>query len=432
MGVIKRYYLVIRDKSNNDYNIINICDRNGNSNRANRLEVIDDLTTHYKDKNEFIDDLLEQGYINNEDVDVFIVSPNSKENSLAYFELVFNSNNKRDLMLKDIIESALDKNLVKEEDSIKYILDRFADLMNYDDEFKNIIDFGYSNVAKKYVTYFRNKKGLKPFYQAKFKDGEWAMNSYPLIRNIVDIIDRFDKYRRVTAEVFEENLDYYMKVTPERRNISKHVLKDIYNKQFVPDQDRLSIGSDLLVKTKKDYIDGQLSFTDYLRNLEFDDEKLENTDLDDNSNDIETKIAVVIDAFKRLPRKVFSSLNDDKIVFNTNMFLTYKEEKDKDLLSNLLSSDLLKDIENYTYNLNRLKMYSPRIYDTDNLSKEVRHYETKIYNRFVNDINELNNAYSWCLLYNKCMENDIEYRKKLGEDNGKVYDKYGEFKSESN
>ena len=114
------------------------------------------------------------------------------------------------------------------------------------------------------------------------------------------------------------------------------------------------------------------------------------------------------------------------------MFLTYKEEKDKELLSNLLSSDLLKDIENYTYNLNRLKMYSPRIYDTDNLSKEVRHYETKIYNRFVNDINELNNAYSWCLLYNKCMENDMEYRKKLGEDNGKVYDKYGEFKSESN
>ena len=93
MGAVKRYYLVIRDKSNNDYNIINICDRNGHSNRANRLEVIDDLTTHYRNSNEFINDLLDQGYINNGNVDLFVVSPNSKGTELSYYELVYNSNN---------------------------------------------------------------------------------------------------------------------------------------------------------------------------------------------------------------------------------------------------------------------------------------------------------------------------------------------------
>ena len=423
MGNIKRYYLVIRDKSTNDYNIININDRNGNSNRSNRLEVIDDLTTHYRNKSEFIDDLLDQGYINNEDVDLFIVSPNSKEDSLAYFELVFNSNNKRDKKLKSIIDAALNKDLVKEEENIKYILDRFADLMNCNDEFKNIIEFGYSNVAKKYANYFKNSNGLKPYYQAKFKDGEWAMNSYPLIRNIVDIIDRFSNYRSFTSEVFEENLDYYMNHTPGRRSISKYILENISENL----NDRLSLTSDLLLKTGKNYIDGQLSFKDYLKELEFDDEQQSG-----DFNDIDTKITVVMDVFRTLPRKVFSLLNDNEIVFNTNMFLSYENENDKKQLSSLLPNDLLKDIENYIYNLNRLKLYSSRVNDTDILNKEVKHYNSKIYNRLLNNVDELNNAYSWCLLYNRCMENDIGYRKKLGEDNGKVYDKYGEFKSESN
>ena len=113
MGVAKRYYLVIRDINTNDYNIINISDRNGNSNRANRLEVIDDLTTHYKDKNEFVGDLLEQGYINNSNVDIFIICPNNKGDKLAYFELVYNSNKDRALRLKSIISSSLDSNLIK-------------------------------------------------------------------------------------------------------------------------------------------------------------------------------------------------------------------------------------------------------------------------------------------------------------------------------
>ena len=77
-------------------------------------------------------------------------------------------------------------------------------------------------------------------------------------------------------------------------------------------------------------------------------------------------------------------------------------------------------------------MYSSRVSDNDNLAREAKHYETKIYNRLLSNLRELNDAYSWCLLYNKCMEIDNEYRRKLGEDNGKVYDKYGEFKNEAN
>ena len=431
MGVAKRYYLVIRDINTNDYNIINISDRNGNSNRANRLEVIDDLTTHYKDKNEFVGDLLEQGYINNSNVDIFIICPNNKGDKLAYFELVYNSNKDRALRLKSIISSSLDSNLIKSDENTKLILDRFAELMYYNDEFKNIVEFGYSNVAKKYVNYFKNKKGLKPYFQAKYMDGEWALSSYVLLRNIVDIIDRFDNYKKENSEQFEPHLTYFMNNISGRRRLSKSLLEDIYSSYFKNyNADRLGIEADLLPKTNKDYIEGQISVTDYLKNLEFDDEAFDNDEI--NSRDVDTKIAVVMDAFKNLPIKVFSRLEDDSIVFNTNVFLVYENDKDKNTLAKLLPKDLLKDIENYIFNLNRLKTYSPRIYDTDNLAGEVKHYKTKIYNRLLNDINELNNAYSWCLLYNKCMENDIEYRKKLGENNGKVYDKYGEFKSEGN
>lgn len=427
MGAIKRYYLVIRDRVSNDYNIINISDRNGHNNRANRLEVIDDLTMHYRNSNELINDLLEQRYINNSNVDIFIVSPNSKGNELSYLELVYNSHSKRDEKLTNIIEAALDKDLTKEEDNIKYILDRFADLMYYDDEFNNIVLFKYSNVANKYINYFKNRKGTKPFYQAKFKDGEWALHSYPLIRNIVDIIDRYDSYKRSTSEVFEENLDYYKRVTPGRRKISKVLLNDIYNNYFSANKDeRLNLKNDLLLKTDKNYIEGQMSFDEYMKDLEFEDGKK------DTYVDMETRLAVVMDVFNKLPRKVFSMLEDGSVIFNTNMFLVYENEKEKDILSNLLSKDLLKDIDNYTVNLSKLKLYSSRVYDTDTLAREASHYENKIYNRLVSNLDELNDAYSWCLLYNKCMEKDFEYRRKLGEDNGKVYDKYGERKGENN
>ena len=426
MGAVKRYYLVIRDKSNNDYSIINISDRCGNCSRTNRLEVIDDLTTHYKDKNEFVGDLLEQGYIKNSNVDLFIVSPNSKGNMLSYYELVYNSNNKRDKKLKSIIEATLDNNIIKEEDDVKYILDRFADLMNYDDEFNNIVNFGYSNVPMIYVNYFKNNRGAKSFYQAKFKDGEWAMKSYSLIRNVVDIIDRFDYYKRHTSEIFEENLDYYKRVTPGRIKINKSVLEDIYNNYFDNyKKDRLNLKSDLLLKTDKNYIEGQLTFSDYLNNLEFDNNNYDEKDID-------IKVTIIMDIFKNLPRKVFSILEDKSIGVNTQMFLVYENERDKYTLSSLLSKDLLKDLENYTFNLNKLKTYSSRIYDTDSLVREVNHYESKIYNRLLNNINELNDAYSWCMLYNKCVETDINYRKRLGENNGKVYDKFGEFKNEVN
>ena len=356
MGAVKRYYLVIRDKANNDYNIINISDRNGHNNRANRLEVIDDLTMHYRNSNEFINDLLEQRYINNGNVDIFIVSPNSKGNELSYLELVYNSHSKRDEKLNNIIEAALDKDLTKEEDNIKYLLDRFADLMYYDEEFNNIVLFKYSNVANKYINYFKNRKGTKPFYQAKFKDGEWALHSYPLIRNIVDIIDRYDSYKRSTSEVFEENLDYYKRVTPGRRKISKVLLNDIYNNYFSANKDeRLNLKNDLLLKTDKNYIEGQMSFDEYMNDLEFEDGKK------DTYVDMETKLAVVMDVFNKLPRKVFSMLEDGSVIFNTNMFLVYENEKEKDILSDLLSKDLLKDIDNYTVNLSKLKLYSSRL-----------------------------------------------------------------------
>ena len=429
MGAAKRYYLVIRDKTSNDYNIINICDRNGNSNRVNRLEVIDDLTMNYRNRVEFIGDLLEQGYIKNGNVDLFIVSPNNKGTYLDYYEVVYDSHNKRDEKLKSIIDATLNKNIVKEEENIKYILDRFAELMCYDDEFNNIISFKYSNVPNKYINYFNGKRGLRPFYQAKYKDGEWALSSYSLIRNIVDIIDRFDSYKRMSTEPFEENLDYYKNVTSGRRKISKYLLNDIYNKYFANNQDdRLKLKSDLLLKTDKNYVEGQMTFDDYLKQLEFDD----GVDDSNNKTDIDTKIAIVMDAFSKLPRKVFSTTEDNKIIINKNMFLIYKNENDKETLANLLPSDLLFDLENYIVNINKLRLYSPRIYDTENLSREVKHYESKIYNRLINNIDELNNAYSWCLLYNKCMDIDNEYRRKLGEDNGKVYDKYGERKSENN
>lgn len=433
MAAKKRYYLVVRYKEDNSYSILSFYDRSGTKNRESRLDKIDFLTCHYRSKQEFVDDLLSQGYISTSDVDLFIVCPNDKNKTLEYYEIIYNTESTIMGKFREVTNASLDKDISSKEENIKYILDRFAELMNRDEEFNNIIIFGFSNVATKYMLYFKNHNSIKPYYNAKFNQGGWALGSYSLIRNIVDIMNRYEEYKKYTPNVFEVNLDHYKNVTSGRKRVSKEILNDVYDIYFTSaTEDRKDIKNGLLQKTNKNYYDNQVTFDEYLKELEFDDEVVENTDTSSFGVDIDTKISAVIEEFGKLPNKAFSVLEDKTTVINENMFLAYESEKDKEMLINLLPKDLIKDLDSYVANISKYKMYSSRVQNTNDLINEINYYEKKIYKRLSENIDELNNAYSWCLLYNRCVEYDIAYRKKLGEDNGKVYDKYSKYKNEGN
>ena len=433
MAAKKRYYLVVRYLNDNSYSILTFTDRNGTKNRESRLDRIDFLTCHYRNKQEFIYDLRSQDYISSSDVDLFIVCPNDKEKKLEYYEIVYNTENELMNKFREVTVASLDKNMTSKEDNIKYILDRFATLMNNDEEFNNIVTFGFSNVANKYMLYFKNHHSVKPYYNAKFNHGGWALGSYSLIRNIVDIMNRYDQYKKYTENTFEANLDYYNEVTPGRKVVSKEILNEEYRIYFnSATEARKDIKRGLLQKTDKNYSESQITFDEYLKELEFDDETVENTDTSSFGVDVDTKISAVIEEFSKLPNKTFSVLEDKTTVINENMFLAYQSEKDKELLTSLLPKDLVRDLDSYVANISKYKMYSSRVQNTNDLVNEINYYEMKIYKRLSENIDELNNAYSWCLLYNRCMEYDLDYRKKLGEDNGKVYDKYSKYKNEGN
>ena len=127
MAAKKRYYLVVRYLNDNSYSILTFTDRNGTKNRESRLDRIDFLTCHYRNKQEFIYDLRSQDYISSSDVDLFIVCPNDKEKKLEYYEIVYNTENELMNKFREVTVASLDKNMASKEDNIKYILDRFAE-----------------------------------------------------------------------------------------------------------------------------------------------------------------------------------------------------------------------------------------------------------------------------------------------------------------
>ena len=98
----------------------------------------------------------------------------------------------------------------------------------------------------------------------------------------------------------------------------------------------------------------------------------------------------------------------------------------------MLPSDLIILLDDYLMGLSKFRLYTTRVTDKSELVNNINHVKNKIYERLSGNMDELNTVYSWCLLYNKCSEYDSNYRRMLAQNNGKVYDKYGDFKNEGN
>ena len=119
MGRRKEYFLIARNKQNNDYQIIKI-----NGKRSLRLEEIDEFTLRFGNSSNMIDYLTKAKVLEFSDCDFYIANQTKQE--MNYLEVVYDSRESRTELLSEVITASKQGTLDSNNDTAKRILDNFA------------------------------------------------------------------------------------------------------------------------------------------------------------------------------------------------------------------------------------------------------------------------------------------------------------------
>lgn len=355
------YYLVARNRKMNDFQIIPVNGKVGNS-----LEEIDLYTTSYGSALELIHSLQEQGILQGKDIDFFIVSQKHKkgEKQLLFLDLLYKDSAK----IREVAEASSQGKLDGSLKCVNDILNHFCWKMKYQPVFYNMVTYGDTQLYPKFVRYFVNQR-YGDFYGVKYRDGAWVTKSYPLLRNIMDSFHQYD-YAFGRSNHF--SLDY--------------VYRDLLEES-------------LLEATTDGYNQKQGNI------FEIEEASLTN----------EEKMNQTIEIFKELPTGVFCQ-EEDHVVFNQELFGNY-DEGDLELLSSLLGSRLSFYVQLLTFHN---YYYQKGLTEVRDVSEQEQAIEEDLnhISSLLESPDVLEKAFRWSLLYQKYKSRIVgdysgyQYRKK--------------------
>lgn len=372
------YYLVSRDREKNTMEFITIPKHNQSGKNLN-LEEIDLFTMNFKSEAQLIIYLYDNQYIDKFNVDLFIANRGVK--NIDYYEIIYNQDEYLNKLLKEIAEASIE-DCISYSKSSNILIDAFCKKMHFSQNFSNLVKFRMTNVYKKFVDYFNDSNtNLNHLFSFKYRDGSWAMKSYPLQRNMVEALLKYEKIKKNNKDIIEASVELYNFNNPSRIKLKQEIME----------------------KTDKNYFEGQLNLFD----INFKNEEI-----------ISDKALEVLEFIKHLPINVIK-LDSKRYIFNRSLF----EDCDMELVDYLdqcLSSKLKKIIYLYTLHNNLLEEANRAFSNTNELEDELRKDTASLLKMLRNNEKELDNAYSFIKLYNKCMM-DIEMHK--GEVDGKIFRK---------
>ena len=285
MGKQNMYYLMARDRKNDDLSVVKINERRGTT-----LEDIDLFTTSFKDSSELEEKLRELGLVTGHDYDFFIASQSKLrgETKLKKYELLYSNND----FIKDIAKNSKANKITKSEEKTDRILDHFAYLLQAKPALYELVVSGKTNIYDKYVKYLAFSR-YDPASTIKYKDGGWARASYPLIRNILDATSNIVRKYSLSSDKFHRSL----------------------------------LDQSIIRITDSNYDENQLSFFDML----------------DTEQDYNKLISKSINTFEKLPQDIFVKTNEG-IHINSTMFLE-NDVEDVVLLDKYLPQELMLRID---------------------------------------------------------------------------------------
>lgn len=395
---MSKYYLVAKSKTSDKFEIVKIkgneiySDESDMLERCFNLERIDLFTSRFKNEESLKGYLKNNGRVNLDDYDLFIVARNGQK--IKFLNCLYNFGTRVEL-LRSIMQDSDQNKLTANSKTASSLLDDFIKNMFTMDNYYNFVVYGFTDIYKKFIDYVKARNvSLNELLGAKYKDGRWAMTSYNLHRSIIDSYQTYNRHYK--------DRDMFTSVANSQR-------KDRLNRE--------SIIPLLLVQTDKDYVDGQISLFD----LPVEEEtKVEEKNVTTVSSKPIKKVASkvshedmlveVMTYLDKFPRGMF--IGDD-LHFNERIFPGFDVSG-----LNKISVRLKRAVNGYTVN----KYHLDRAYEygcsTRELSEDLAADKKDIL-RLLESDGILLKFYNFCHLYDKIEE---EYESKVKGDN-KVYGK---------
>lgn len=234
MSVIKKYFLIVRDRETNRFEIIDF-----NNSKGNLLEEIDNYTSDFSDTQSLIKNIRQKGYNVSDNADIYIVQ-RKKENGhycIKTQEVLYNTS-----LLKTIIKDSLNGCYKEESSSVTEEEKEMARgtashlFMMFFSKLKTPDMINFAAYDNHFPSIFREYLSNTPYYE-KYdvkKLPKWQLKYYPLLRNL---------FPYITGKIKLDN--------PQAKRMHEIDL-----------QGRMEIEDEIIEKTDKTYDSNQSSFFD--------------------------------------------------------------------------------------------------------------------------------------------------------------------------
>lgn len=405
---MSNYFLIARNKSDNSYQVLEINEQwflgdKGNDifYRANDLEAIDLVTSQFSNREEFIERLFANGYVDSKDIDVFVANVRKKENKkyIKFNEVIYGfSNNYRLTALKDIANASLGGNVLYARKSIYMLYDDLISSVYFSPGVYNMITDSATNMDLRFAKLLKKVPEWEEVpYDIKY-DWDTRYENYVSLRNIVETLNRVKQLNCSFRENLEEK-----------------------NEEFVDSNlyDRMALIPELSITLDKHFSEEQLSLfssdkkekvrvaTREVVKEEWSVPKIEIPRK--NVSELEKKEAIYR-VLKTLNLNTFSR-KGDSFVINYNAFLNTIPDDERRKLDTLLTGNMTRFFASYVFHYSRLQeahRCCAGSYEIGELQADINRDVARISKRFKSS-KCLNMTYEWCMLYEGCMKRDALY-----------------------
>lgn len=398
------YLLVARNKRDNSHKIIGIKESWYNANAKdedycfkNSLAAIDLVTTRFASREEMQQRLIDKGYLDAGEYDFFVASKArvTSSNPVKFQEVIYRpEKNERMAEFRAVAGACCAGDLSKSNEKILRIFNKLLTKAYHRGDFYYMIENGYTGLPKKLVD---SLNGIRDYdsvpYSLKYQE-RWALESYPVIRNIIEALNRSDFLTASHSNLLQGNIAYFNENVRGRKVLSSSLSK-ILDKDFSVGQismfdeglsDVFAVPKVNVVEKEKQEEKPKIKFPVIA------------------AGDADNKMVAVIRFLSNLPLESFKYV-DNKLTFNFDIFDYELDDDTKKKLNSLLTGNLRNSLRAYLFHKSKLEEAKKVDYYGHGqfILQEDMAAEMNDVKRMLNKSDaRLNRVYEWCRIYSSC------------------------------
>ena len=402
------YMLVARNKKDNTFKIIGIKEswyKSGGDDEnvcyKNSLPSIDLVTSRFLSREDMQKRLIEKGYIAEGEYDFFVASKtkSGSSNPVKFQEVIYRPEQNERMAEFRTVASASHAGRMKEvNDKVLRIFNKLLTKSFHRPDFHHMIQNGYTGLPKKLVDALAGVRECKDVpYSLKYKE-RWAVESYPVIRNIIEALNRYDLLVSKDNNIINANVGYFNENVRGRRSLMNE-LNIILDKDFTPGQ------LNLLGDNTDDVwaVSGGVIKEEVVTPIV--EVKKPKYKIPEFSDDGKVDIDNIMRFLLKLPYEVFIYDENKQLTFNFDVFDYELDDDTKKKLNSLLTSYLRSHVHMYLFHkmkydeLNGVSYGHSQFILMDDMADDKKDIRKNLEKRTPAGLSRVN---EWCKLCSAC------------------------------